>query len=396
MTFKKLVGKIHLWLGLTSGIVVFILGVTGCIYVFEDEIKSVVYKDRLFADVPPSPQLPLAQLYAKARMSIPQDISIERMMVYNDPERTVWFRGYQQHDNQEGIWYWNEFDYIFIAYFDPYTGTIKKLENRTFEFFNLVVLLHMYLLLKHNVGSTIIGISVIIFVILLLTGLVLWWPKNKKAFKVGTWFQWKPTTKWKRKNYDLHNVLGFYIMFLALILALTGLFWSFDWFAKGAKWLANGGKTIEVKKEIMVSDTTNSIAQYPMDKVLQKLRHDFPDAKEYYFKFPKKPSDPYFVSVYSNKTYDRIYTEWDQFTGKQLSLSAFPDRNNGEKLKFMNYDIHTGAILGLPGKILAFFASLVSASLPVTGFIIWYGRTFKKRRPVRRKRTVVLKPSETS
>jgi len=45
----------------------------------------------------------------------------------------------------------------------------------------------------------------------------------------------------------------------------------------------------------------------------------------------------------------------------------------------MNYDIHTGAILGLPGKILAFFASLICASLPVTGFYIWYGRKYKKK-----------------
>ena len=49
----------------------------------------------------------------------------------------------------------------------------------------------------------------------------------------------------------------------------------------------------------------------------------------------------------------------------------------------MNYDIHVGAVLGLPGKILAFFASLIAASLPVTGFVIWWGRRKKsKAKPV--------------
>ena len=46
----------------------------------------------------------------------------------------------------------------------------------------------------------------------------------------------------------------------------------------------------------------------------------------------------------------------------------------------MNYDIHTGAIIGLPGKILAFCAGLVVASLPVTGFTIWWGRRNKERK----------------
>lgn len=45
----------------------------------------------------------------------------------------------------------------------------------------------------------------------------------------------------------------------------------------------------------------------------------------------------------------------------------------------MNYDIHVGSILGFPGKVLAFLASLIGASLPITGYLIWYGRKFKKK-----------------
>jgi uncharacterized iron-regulated membrane protein len=45
----------------------------------------------------------------------------------------------------------------------------------------------------------------------------------------------------------------------------------------------------------------------------------------------------------------------------------------------MNYDIHVGAVLGLPGKIIAFCASLIAASLPITGFYIWWGRRKKKK-----------------
>ena len=59
---------------------------------------------------------------------------------------------------------------------------------------------------------------------------------------------------------------------------------------------------------------------------------------------------------------------------------------NADRLMRMNYDIHTGAIAGLPGKTLAFLASLIVASLPVTGFLIWWGRKQKSKRKSRRKR----------
>ncbi|MCV5004446.1 PepSY domain-containing protein, partial [Escherichia coli] len=59
------------------------------------------------------------------------------------------------------------------------------------------------------------------------TGIVLWWPKNKAARKQRFSFKWKNVKSWKRKNYDLHNVLGFYASIFALIFSITGLFYAF-------------------------------------------------------------------------------------------------------------------------------------------------------------------------
>lgn len=59
---------------------------------------------------------------------------------------------------------------------------------------------------------------------------------------------------------------------------------------------------------------------------------------------------------------------------------GWADKTNGEKVWAYNYYIHLGAIWGLTGKILAFFLSLIAASLPVTGFIIWYGCEKKQRK----------------
>jgi uncharacterized iron-regulated membrane protein len=76
---------------------------------------------------------------------------------------------------------------------------------------------------------------------------------------------------------------------------------------------------------------------------------------------------------------DNLY--FDQYTAKQIPVSywgKYADANAGEKATRMNYDIHIGAIAGLPGRILMFFAALITASLPVTGFYIWWGKKKKK------------------
>ena len=78
------------------------------------------------------------------------------------------------------------------------------------------------------------------------------------------------------------------------------------------------------------------------------------------------------------------YRYFDQYTLQEIPVThldgRYKDATIADKIVRMNYDIHTGQVLGLPGKILAFFASLIAASLPITGFYIWWGRKKKKKR----------------
>ena len=83
--------------------------------------------------------------------------------------------------------------------------------------------------------------------------------------------------------------------------------------------------------------------------------------------------------------YKSDFYHYDQYTGLELPATGsyagrFADARIADKIVRMNYDMHVGAILGLPGKLLAFFASLIAASLPVTGFVIWRGRRKKRDR----------------
>ncbi len=94
-------------------------------------------------------------------------------------------------------------------------------------------MLHQCLLLRYDVGHYIVGGATLIIFVMIITGIVLWWPKNKAALKQRLWFKWKSSTKWKRKNYDLHNIGGIYTFLFVLLFAVTGLVWTFDWWTNG-------------------------------------------------------------------------------------------------------------------------------------------------------------------
>jgi len=380
MTFKKIILKIHLWLGLGSGLIIVILGITGCIYVFDEELRPIVYHDSYYADATKNEQKPLSELLKITQDSIGKDKPINALNIRNEKNATVTLYTNKTIENKNAIWYWDTTAYNYHIYINPFTGKIQKIEDATTEFFEVIFSLHWSLLLTNDIGQPIVGISVIIFIISLITGLILWWPKNKAAAKQRYWFRWKNTTQWKRKNYDLHNILGFYVTILALLIALTGLVWSFEWVNNSVKWIANGGQTIENMQKEIKSDVSKKSNQNPLDKIYATLKNDFPNAESYNISIPEDSLQSQFVFVDNGGSFDKILLQFDQYTGKLLDKKTYNDRNNGDKIRSLNYDIHAGGILGLPGKILAFFASFICASLPVTGFYIWWGRNNKKKK----------------
>ncbi|MTI41205.1 PepSY-associated TM helix domain-containing protein [Fulvivirga lutimaris] len=378
---KKVIGTLHLTLGLLSGLVVLIVSITGCIYVFEEELKSWLYKDRITIEVPiQASKKPLTELFEIAQQAAGNDHPIQSVTVPTKANKTYEFRPEQIRDNT-AYTHFGEIAYYHKFYLNPYTGDVVMDENTTLEFFYVVLRLHRNLLLNRKVGKMTVGVSVIIFVLLLISGLILWWPKNKKAAKQRYAFRWKTSTKWKRKNYDLHNILGFYSMIILFIIACTGLVFSYKWFGDGVQWLVNGG-SLPPKSERLYSDTTKVATLLPLDKILYSANQLNAEAKAFSINLPDKITDVVSVTVQnSEKRYKRERHLFDQHTGQLLNTASFDDKTTGEKLRAMNYDIHVGNILGLPGKILAFIASLISASLPITGFMICIGR--KKMRKLK-------------
>lgn len=354
--FKKALYLLHLWLGLCTGLVVFILGITGALYSFSDELKDVFYRDRLYVDVPagtgPKSFDELLKV-AQAKFGSKKKISRVEIQVANN--RTYMFRSLKS-----GV-------YFEKVYVNPYTAQVVFHEDANREFFNVVLSLHRTLLLGDKVGHFIIRWSVIGFVLLLLSGIALWWPSKWKAKVLKAKFKVKWEAKKKRLNYDLHQVFGFYAFIVLLIIALTGLMWSFDLVAE--------------KKTKLTSDTTGTMQTASHNQILSKVNALNKNTAYYLYNIPAAKSGTVNVSAYLNadKIHQRIQYRFDRYSGKLLlkgkTFEALP---LSDQIKSLNYDLHTGTVIGIWGKILAFIVGLIAASLPVTGFLMWLWRKKSK------------------
>lgn len=375
---KHWIGKLHLWLGLASGLIVLFLSVTGCIYVFSQEITEAFRKEAIYVPQVQQKQIPVSELWKQTQKEIGDQKKITNVHVYNNPEKAWVFHCYKNSE-AKSIWYLNNLEYYESIYVDPYSGKILGIYNEKTDFFNIIKMLHWSLLLDAEIGQQIIGWGTFTFVIMLLTGLVLWWPKNKAARKQRFSFKWKETTQWKRKNYDIHNIFGFYILSIGLVIAFTGMVWAFTWF-QAIVYVAGSGTTTppDIKQGKSIVMKESKISAIDTAFVISKAKHKSADA----FQLSPAADSTGVINSYIQQNEGTYYIahnmQFDQYTGKLLLERNHDEKNFGEKLITANYDIHVGAILGIPGKIIAFIASLVCGMLPVTGFLIWYGRTFKK------------------
>src|SRR5690606_29577972 len=155
------------------------------------------------------------------------------------------------------------------GYFNPYTGeeVSGQFDRSSEPFFQMLLNLHRNLLLG-SPGKQIVGISVIIFVILLFSGLILWWPKSRRWRTSKASFQVRWRANSFQLNYSLHRVLGVYAFPLLLFIALTGLYITYPWM-KNRVIITLGGEPILQKEAPAGEEVSDSFAAL-MEEMLQQ------------------------------------------------------------------------------------------------------------------------------
>ncbi|WP_195715154.1 PepSY domain-containing protein [Ancylomarina sp. 16SWW S1-10-2] len=355
---KYIAHKIHLIIGLTTGLVIFIICITGSIYTFKKEIQDAMpYVSVKAAN---KSKLELSTLVAK--FNTYSDFPIIRIYDYQSPNKSVRIMSSKQGEKQ-------------ITYIDPYTGKIIKDYKDKSNFWSIILGLHRHLLLPKPLGKLIIGYSVILFTISLLTGFILWFPKKIRMLKEKAFRNIKFSLKGKAQTFRLHSNMGLYVIIPLLISCTTGLVWTFPKYEKAVYRLISPDYKKNKQKP---SEYIGNFQLCSLDKLKKSI--DSQNPKELglnIFFIPQKSNSP--IRVLSCIDDDKFgFTNnylADPSTGEILYTILDSDKNRAEKLKSLNYDIHTGSIGGIYGKLVVFILGLLGASLPVSGYLLF----FKKR-----------------
>lgn len=356
--------SIHLYLGLAAGLVIMVTCFTGAALVFEKELQMVIYPERYTVEIS-GERKSVESLVAVLKAEVPE-ASISSVKVYNDPKRSVELSFSEKGKEQSTQ-----------AFMNPYTGELISLYSYRNSFFYTMFALHRWLL-AGDTGKLIVGISTSIFLFILITGIILWWPENKKKLKARLKFKW--AAGWKRINHDLHIVIGFYTAIFLFAFAFTGLAWSFKWFNDGIYWVT---RTENKRPEPPTSVYVPEGKSISFDAALTAIHHQVPSAKTYAINLPKDSVGAVAITVMpENPVHEKASDQYflDQYSGQPIGSFLYADRNLGQHVRSLFYPIHVGSIGGWPGRIIAFLACVAGVFFPVTGVILWLNRLSKEKK----------------
>ncbi|MBC6489374.1 PepSY-associated TM helix domain-containing protein [Flavihumibacter stibioxidans] len=381
---RKLLNDLHLWMGLASGLILFVVCLSGTVYTFSSDIQEWLEPGKYkLASEQKTRLLTAETLMAKVMdslqdgritaVTIPADsLRTWQVTVMKTTEKTTKSAGAPRPDR--GTTY----------FVNPYSGEVLgTTEGAGYGFFMFMFKLHRWLLLDMEIGRPIVGWATVIFSLLVISGLIIWIPQKARMWRQG--LKVKFSANWKRVNHDLHNTLGFYSSFLLLIMSLTGLTWSFEWYRDGfhkvlGTYKPRGASREESLKSVLPAEgqaIKPTVAAY-----LEQVNAQLPYAGISRIAFAGSPDG--IVTVTKNKTGffapaagDRIML--DQYSAAVLKTEIFSSKPVNERISGSVKALHIGNVYGSFSKILYFIACLVATSLPVTGTLIWINKLKKKK-----------------
>jgi uncharacterized iron-regulated membrane protein len=366
---KRVFSRIHTIIAFPVGLIVTILCLSGAILVFRAEIEEAMRPERYFidrhtSDTAGSP-LPIDELIRLAGEQLSDD-TVTGITVSSDQRRNYAVSVTS--------------DFHRLHYINPYTGKLI-LTGGAPTFFTAIFRLHRWLLLNPQTGRPITGWSTALFVAALVTGAVIVVPKTRKELvRILSISILKGR---QRFWYDLHISAGTYALILLLVLSLTGLTWSFPWYTRGLYSLFG----IELSSMSRPSQSSQparnrgDAGEHKIDvtrwsTVLEAIKAENPNYKTIAIRNGA-------VTVVQNclcgnsRASDRY--AFDLSTGEITTREPYAMQGKAVKLRGWLYTLHVGSWCGFFSKILTAMASLIGASLPLTGYYILWKRNRRKK-----------------
>ncbi|MGE8058100.1 PepSY domain-containing protein [Pseudomonas sp. NPDC089547] len=373
---KKTLFQLHWFFGITAGLVLALMGITGALYSFQEELLRAFNADVLKVEVRAEGVLAPAELVQRVEAQQHDKVSMLWVDVREGNAARIFFM--PAPGERRGT----------LRYADPYTGELKG-EVAGQDFFNLMLTLHRFLAMG-DTGRQITGACTLMLVFFCLSGLYLRWPR--KALDWRTWLTFDWAKKGRAFNWDLHAVAGTWCLLFYLLFALTGLFWSYEWYREGLnKLLADAPAAGQQQKR---GEGGGRHGPQKVDKNAPPLVVDYdaiwanlkqaagPGLAAYNLRLPPVGGQPAnLFYLLDNADHPRAFNTLmlDPATGQVKKHDRYTDKSFKAQLLQSVYALHVGEYFGLPGRIIVTIASLTMPLFFVTGWLLYLDRRRKKR-----------------
>ncbi|MEZ3440586.1 PepSY domain-containing protein [uncultured Alistipes sp.] len=389
---KKIFAKIHLWLSLPLGIVLTVVCLSGAVLVFEGEITRALHP-KLYRVAAPADARPLrpSQLADRIDAQMPDSLHLVSLQLSARSDEPCMAAFRETGRKQLSV--------------DPYTGRVNGWAESP-AFFSTVRKLHRWLLDpppskgEKSVGKAIVGVSTLALVLILVSGLILWIPRSRKALRNRLKVSYSDGRR--RFWHDCHVTLGFYATLLLLVMALTGLTWSFGWY-RTAAYALFGGPQQTVAAQEKPSRKADSGNRHERERSGERTagreqgeRQAETEMRPFDYAVWDEMLEQLTAHCTAYKTIVLTQTEaqvarqsamrridratFDPRSGRLAEITRYEETPRQQRLRGWFYAFHTGTWGGIWTKILYFLAALIGASLPLTGYWLWWRRCMNKRK----------------
>ena len=383
---KKLFRKIHLWLSVPFGILISLICFSGAMLVYEKEITEWCRPDLYFVQTVKEVPLPMEELMEAVAATLPEGISITGVTISPDAQRA-----YQVSLSQPRR---------ASLYVDQYTGEVKG-GNVRLPFFDAMFRLHRWLMGSAqsasggmSVGKFLVGLSTLLLVIILLTGILMWLTNRRKPLTKSLTISF--TKGWPRFWHDLHVAGGIYATILLLAMSLTGLTWSFGWYRTGFYSLfgveassegghghgggSQGGQGENSRRDRARGEGRQGRGGHRSHHSpyahWQEVYETLADSHPGYRQITLGAGTASVVPKGRNSLRAGDTFTFDTRSGKLTDSKSYADQPRSTKLHGWIYTWHVGSWGGAITRLLTFLSALIGATLPLTGYYLWIRRIF--------------------
>jgi len=358
----------HLITALAAGVVIFIMSLTGALLSFEKNIIEFAERDaRMVAADAGSQQLSPQAVIDKLREQMPE--AKPSSMLISDEPGAAWVFSL----GRDGI--------VFV---DPYTGSITGNENKKVraimsEFRSW----HRWLAMTGDnrpIGKAVTGVSNLIFLFLAISGIYIWMPRkiNWRSVKPVLWF--RRGLRGKPRNFNWHNVIGFWTSLLLIVFTATAAVISYQW-AGNLIYTITGNEIPERREQEPKKEKPYEFPEQ-IDAAWAAARERTPNARSISLKLPVDDGAATFTideGIYWN-IFGRSNLTVETETGSVKKWEPYAEQNSARQLRTWSRFTHTGESGGIIGQIIGFIACIGGAFLVWTGFSLAFRRFFRWRK----------------